>query len=218
MAVLSAQRLRDTLYHTDLAQRLVVSPLLDPSRQIGNATIDVRLGSEFLLFQQRRVAGLFTEPAKMFDRSLAEAEVKGTTSSTYIPIGEAFVLHPGQFVLTSTLEYVVMPKSLMAYVEGRSSWGRLGLIVATATMVAPGFRGAITFELVNAGSVPIGLYPGSRIAQLVFHKLDEPEPEVSAYGGKESKYKLPIGPEFSKISRDADWELLNKFRESEQIF
>jgi dCTP deaminase len=145
--------------------------------------------------------------------SLAEQiseSVEETTDRTYIPIGSAFVLHPGQFVLTATLEYISLPPDLVAYVVGRSSWGRLGLNIATATMVAPGFKGAITFEMVNLGTVPIALYPGTRIAQLVFHQLSKAE--AQQYGNKDSKYIFPVGPEFSKIADDADWDLIRRFK------
>jgi dCTP deaminase len=100
----------------------------------------------------------------------------------------------------------------MAYVIGRSSWGRVGLNIATATMVSPGFKGSITFEMLNMGTVPIGLYPGTRIAQLVFHKLSKSE--VLNYSNTDSKYISPIGPEFSKIYLDSDWQLLRSFREN----
>jgi dCTP deaminase len=87
-------------------------------------------------------------------------------------------------------------------VEGRSSWARLGLQVATANSIEPGFKGVITLELSNVATVPLELMPGIRIAQLVFRKV---EPVVeNPYSGKR-KYRCPIGPEFSRLQEDFDW-------------
>ena len=89
----------------------------------------------------------------------------------YVPFGYSFVLHPSQFVIGCTLEYVSLPEDVCALVVGRSSWGRLGLIIATASKVGPGFKGVLTLELVNLGNVPIFVYPASRIAQLVLYRV-----------------------------------------------
>jgi dCTP deaminase len=215
MTCLSSSHLRDRLYHEDASQRLVVTPLLDLERQVSKAAIDVRLGCEFIVLRHTRLAGLLTRRLNPTTTHDIRAEVEELTEMTYVQLGSAFVLHPGQFVLTSTLEYVSVPSSLMAYVIGRSSWGRLGLNIATATMVAPGFKGSITFEMLNMGTVPIGLYPGSRVAQLVFHRLSEAETGATSYGSPGSKYLVPIGPEFSKIDEDDDWKLLQRFVPSE---
>ena len=211
MACLSSNQLRDRLYHPDVDDRLVITPLLDIDRQIAKAAADVRLGSEFIILRHTRLSGLMVDRVDATAAVRIAADVEKLTERTYVPIGGTFVLHPGQFVLTATLEYVSMPRSLMAYVIGRSSWGRLGLNIATATMVAPGFKGSITFEMMNMGTVPIGLFPGTRVAQLVFHSLAEHEAEKATYGMPGSKYIVPTGPEFSKIAEDADWELLRRF-------
>src|SRR5690606_9774028 len=172
MSALSAQLIRDKLYHPDASERLVVTPLLEPDKQVAKSAIDVRLGSEFVVLRQTKLSGLMVDVMDTGNPAGAiSAAVEEMVDRTYVPMGSVFVLHPGQFVLAATLEYVSVPRSLMAYVVGRSSWGRLGLNIATATMVAPGFKGAITFEMVNLGTVPIGLYPGTRIAQLVVHSL-----------------------------------------------
>jgi deoxycytidine triphosphate deaminase len=112
--------------------------------------------------------------------------------------GKGITLHPGQLIIGTTLEYFKMPLDVMGYVIGRSSWGRLGLIVATATFIDPGFRGVIVLELVNDGEVPLALYPGIRIAQLVFHMIDA---KVEEYAGK---YALQTRPMFSEVSRESD--------------
>jgi dCTP deaminase len=214
VGALSSKDILARIYHSDPEERLVITPLLDVSKQISKAAVDVRLGSEFAVLRQTKMTGLVVRTPLESDRSEAiSREVSEAVDTTYVPIGSVFVLHPGQFVLTSTLEYISLPNCLMAYVIGRSSWGRLGLNIATATMVAPGFKGAITFEMVNLGTVPIGLYPGTRIAQLVFHQLTQSEAPETAYGQSGSKYIVPVGPEFSKIGEDADWDLIRQFAE-----
>ncbi len=114
-----------------------------------------------------------------------------------VPIGKPLWLHPGQFVLGATLEYLRFPDDLAADVVGRSSWGRLGLLVATAVLVQPGYRGTLTLELVNHGDGPIALYPGSRIAQLVVSPVLEPSED--SYAGK---YAGSTGPEVSHIAKE----------------
>ena len=91
-------------------------------------------------------------------------------------MGQQFVIHPNQFVLGETLEFVKLPSDMMAYVVTRSTWGRTGLIVATAVGIQPNFRGVITLELRNLGDVPLNLYPGTKILQLFFHTVTPPAP------------------------------------------
>src|SRR5208282_5817450 len=97
---------------------------------------------------------------------------------------QSFTLHPGDFALAVSLEYVAVPPDFMAFVEGKSSLGRAGLIVATATQVAPGFKGSIVLELFNSGTVPLLLRPGMPIAQLVFVHTDRSLPPAWLYSGK----------------------------------
>jgi len=89
----------------------------------------------------------------------------------YVPFGRRIVIHPHQFMLAASLEYLRLPSDLMAYVIGRSTWGRLGLIVATAIGIQPGFAGTLTLELRNLGETPLALWPGQAIAQLFFHEV-----------------------------------------------
>jgi dCTP deaminase len=119
-----------------------------------------------------------------------------------VPLGEHLVLHPGQFLLGSTLEFIRLPRRLGAQVLSRSSWGRLGLLVATAVIVQPGFAGSLTLELVNTGSVPIRLRPGLRVAQLQVWAADS---ETAApYSTGSEKYRAPLGPESNKLAWEAD--------------
>ena len=103
----------------------------------------------------------------------SEAEL---TKSYYVPFGEQFILHPGTFVLGVTLEWIRLPRDLAAYVIGRSSWGRYGLIIATATGVHPRFTGCLTLELSNVGEIPIKVKPGASICQLFVHQIESEEP------------------------------------------
>jgi len=100
-----------------------------------------------------------------------------------------------------------MPSNLECQVEGRSSWARVGLQIATASSVEPGYKGVVTLELSNVGTVPLNIMPGIRIAQLVFHYADPPLED--AYGTNR-KYKCAVGPEFSKVFSEDDWRAFSK--------
>jgi dCTP deaminase len=128
------------------------------------ASIDLRLGASFRVFHNFRVPAI----------DLADPP-QGLTEHVEIADGESFVIHPGEFVLGRTEEYVELPDDLVARIEGKSSIGRLGLIVhATAGFVDPGFAGTLTLEITNLTRVPIVLWPGKPIAQLSFMTLDAP--------------------------------------------
>jgi len=177
-----------------MEDRLVITPMLDRDRQVGAASVDLRLSSDFLI--ARRAEGSGIDPAESDERAISSRQERIT-----VPFGERFWLHPQQFALGSTLEFLRMPPHLGAYVVGRSSWGRIGLIVATAIMVQPGYRGTLTLELINEGETPIALYPGLRVAQLAVHALTATTAfpyEVAA------KYVSAIGPEAPKLAWDAD--------------
>lgn len=179
---------------TPIKDRLIVTPMLDPAVQIGPASIDLRLSSDFLL--ARRADGSGIEPANNDEQAIERSQERLT-----VPLGEQFWLHPQQFVLGATLEFIRMPPHLGAYVVGRSSWGRIGLIVATAIMVQPGYHGALTLELVNEGETPIALYPGLRVAQLAVHQLSS---RTSFPYEAQAKYVSAIGPESPKLAWDAN--------------
>ncbi|MCM0021338.1 MAG: dCTP deaminase [Tagaea sp.] len=153
---------------------------MEPKEQIRDdqASIDIRLGFEFAFVDPSAHASVdeflpndgHAPPLSQFFRR------------RYVALGHHVVIHPHQFVLASTLEYLRLPHDLMAYVIGRSTWGRLGLIVATAVGIQPSFAGVLTLELKNLGEVPISLYPGQAIAQLFFHKIDAKRVEGSGLG------------------------------------
>jgi dCTP deaminase len=186
MTVLKFEDLRAAMRATDRDERLVIMPLLD-REQVGSSSVDLRLGSEFLLLRRTRRAGL--DPAAgQIGRHVAEMQDRVT-----VPLGEGLWLHPGQFVLGSTLEFVRVPPTMAATVESRSSWGRWGLTVATATPVHPGYSGNLTLELINNGESPIRLLPGLRITQLVVHRLTGKTSKP--YDRRTAGYFFPVGPE-----------------------
>lgn len=145
-------------------QSLKVLPL--DVKAVQGASIDVRLGQWFKVARRPKLAALPLNTAR--EQQLATETAHETM---FLPLTEDLVIHPGDFVLGITLEFVGLPNDLMASVEGKSRPGRVGLLVATATTVGPGFHGSIVLELVNAGQVPLLIRPGTGIAQLVFHTL-----------------------------------------------
>jgi dCTP deaminase len=175
---------------------LVVEPLEDIDLQVQPASIDLRLGREFLEFQRTNIPCIHPN---------SESEVDEYVSETVVDPGEEFILHPGDFVLGTTKERVEIPADLIAHVEGRSSLGRLAVVVhATAGLCDPGYRGQITLELSNLGSAPVALTPGMRISQLTFTELKTPAERP--YGSERgSKYQDQTGPQASKIQGDHEF-------------
>lgn len=192
MTLLKHEDIKQAMERSEIADRLVVTPILD-DEQVAEASIDLRLGTEFLVMRRTQKPGL--DPT-----AFTEAEIEQMHERIVIPYGGEVWLHPGHFMLAATLEFLRVPADIGAYVLGRSSWGRVGLIVATAIMVQPGFKGCLTLELVNDGDSPIKLYPGARIAQLALHALDGPT--TKTYGPR-GKYQAPIAPEPTRLWRDA---------------
>jgi dCTP deaminase len=126
------------------------------------ASVDLKLGTSFRVFHNHRIQVI----------DLADPPT-GLTERVEVDTEEPFVIHPGEFVLGRTEEHVAIPDDVVARIEGKSSLGRLGLIVhATAGFVDPGFSGTLTLEITNFNSVPIVLRPGLPIAQLSFMTLD----------------------------------------------
>jgi len=190
----------ERLYEKQISKRIVVTPIITET-QINNGVVDLRLGTEFILTRKTAFANL-----DIYEKSL-EANIKQYQEKITINISKSLILHPNQFILGSTLEYIKLPNDIMGYIIGRSSWGRLGLVIATATLINPGFAGVITLELTNLGEVPISLYPGLRIAQLSLHqcsfKLEESSLKLGKYFGS-------TGPSFSEVHRDKDKYLFRK--------
>jgi dCTP deaminase len=148
---------------------------------------------------------------RLTDATEKDIPIEAFYQELFVPVGDEFVLHPHQFVLAATLEYICVPFDYYALVLGRSSWGRLGLNIATATTVHAGFRGCITLELRNLGETPLPLKVGLRIAQLCLIPVPVPptSEEHLGYFATLSKYIGPVAPEIPKIKDDEDWVLLN---------
>lgn len=189
---------------------LVIMPLIEPEKQLRVNSVDLRLGSYFILFRKAELPTLDFSDPRLKDR------IGGYYEKVYIPLGQPFILHPRELILGGTLEYLYIPKDLTAHIIGRSTWGRLGLIIATASLIQAGFKGCPTLELINQGNIPIPLYPGWPIAQLIFHKLTRSE--KIGYKGKYTGWVGPTFPEFSKICDEPElrW-LINKKDSQESI-
>ena len=186
---------------------LVVEPLDDPDLQIQPASIDLRLGREFLEFKRANIPCIHPD---------SEQEVDEYVEETVIEDGDEFILHPGDFVLGTTKERVEIPADLLAHVEGRSSFGRLAVVIhATAGVVDPGYCGQITLELSNLGTAPVALKPGTRISQLIFTEL-KTEAERPYGEGRGSKYQDQSGPQASRIGGDHEFGGDQKTSEGEE--
>jgi dCTP deaminase len=163
---------------------------LDPLNMelIQPSSMDVRLDRFFRLFDNHKYP--FIDPREQQDDLTRFVEVEKD---------EAFILHPGEFVLGSTFEFVTLPNDIAARLEGKSSLGRLGLLThSTAGFVDPGFQGHVTLELSNTATLPIKLWPGMKIGQLCFFQLSS-ESE-NPYGSSKygSRYQGQRGPTASR--------------------
>ncbi len=156
---------------------IIPKPDIEKLERGGVAAVDLRLGTWFVSLRQARM------PILKYDDINPKSRL---TKTQYVPLGDEFYLHPKAFVLAITLEWIRLPKSIGAYVIGRSSWGRRGLVIATATGVHPGFTGCLTLELSNLGEIPISLSPGMTICQLFFHRVEgeaSTNPDSSQFSG-----------------------------------
>lgn len=175
--ILSDKTIRNMLKEGTLG----ISPL--DETQIQPASVDVRLGDTFSIVEDSST-GIIT----------MNSEIRYKTIQT-----DTYLLLPGQFVLATTMEYFVLPDDLTAFVEGRSSLGRMGLFIQNAGWVDPGFRGEITLELYNANRCAIELKAGRRVGQLVFAKMDQ-----AAENPYRGKYQGQTGATGSKVYLDKE--------------
>jgi dCTP deaminase len=191
-------------------QRIVVTPLIDPQHQIGACTIDLRLGTEFII--KEPVDQVLVDPVaslRFAEEKQTERVDKDRILKRVDPATDTFILHPGDFVLASTLEYVKLPADLLGMLEGRSTWARQGLGVhSTASFIQPGSEGVITFELKNTGSIPIVLYVGMRVAQLAFFQL--PRSEMSYAQSAMAKYNRHYHTMPALYWKDEEFALIRK--------
>jgi dCTP deaminase len=171
------------------AGRVVIDPydegLMQPS------SLDVRVDRYFRVFRNSRYPYIDVREAQEELTELVEVD-EGP-----------FILHPGEFVLGSTLERIALPDDLVARLEGKSSLGRLGLLIhSTAGFIDPGWDGHVTLELSNVANLPITIYPGMKIGQLSFMQLSEPAERPYGSGGLGSKYQGQRGPTPSRYFRN----------------
>ncbi len=180
---------RDIRAHID-SGRIVIDPF-DPD-MIQPASIDIRLDRYFRLFDNHKYPHI--DPAEDQPDLTRLVETAGD---------EAFVLHPGEFVLASSLERVSLANDVAARVEGKSSLGRLGLLThATAGFVDPGFSGHVTLELSNVATLPIKLWPGMKIGQLGFFQLSSAAEFPYGTSQRGSHYQGQRGPTASRSHED----------------
>lgn len=160
---------------------LTITPLEE--NQIQPASVDIRLGSTFGIVEDSST-GILT-----MDKPITYKTIET----------DRYLLLPGQFVLATTMEYFALPDDLTAFVEGRSSLGRMGLFIQNAGWVDPGFEGEITLELFNANRCAIELQAGRRVGQLVFAKMDQ-----AAENPYRGKYQGQRGATGSRVFQDAE--------------
>jgi len=181
--ILSDKTIREEI----AAGRIVIDPF--DERCVQPSSVDLHVDAEFRVFQNNRYP--FIDVMK---------EQPDLTELVEVKQGEPFILHPGEFVLGSTLERIATPEDMVARLEGKSSLGRLGLLIhSTAGYVDPGWDGYLTLELSNVANLPITIYPGMKIGQISFFMLTTPA-EVP-YGSKstKSKYQGQRGPTASRF-------------------
>lgn len=194
MSVLTGPRIRKRLFED---RDLVVRPLIDTESQIEDGSINLTLGTQFIVAKK-------SEHPVVDPRDLDVDRAELFQTKITLAFGEALVLHPQQFALGVTFEFLKLPTTLSAFVLTRSSLGRAGLQIATAIHVHPGWQGCLTLELQNLGEVPIKLYCGSSIGQLVLQDADppfDPRPLRS----------IPVSPVFTDLKNQAHWKYLKKF-------
>lgn len=149
-----------------LGINVVPCPSIPEIASSGESSLTLRLGRWFLSMKQNNQTHIDVIPG--------ESSIRAETSIAkrhFVPFGETFVIHPGRFVLASTLEWLTLPVNISAYVTGKSTWGRRGIVIETAAGVHPSFTGCLTLEIANVGEVPVSLRPGMAICQIFFHEV-----------------------------------------------
>lgn len=194
----------------ELAERIAsgnikVDPLLDPELQIQPASIDLRLGHDFLIFNRTQTALIDPMDPASFEKisSLVHREEE-----------QPFIVHPGEFILGTTLERLEVADDLVGQLDGRSSLGRMGIIIhSTAGFIDPGYAGHVTLEISNLNNIAVALYPGMRICQLSFTLLSGAVQYPYAQH-RASKYQEQSLPTMSRIYDDPEFVAR---RESRQL-
>jgi dCTP deaminase len=190
------------------ASRLFVDPLLEQS-QVGEVSLDLRLGTDFLVSLRTRRPSIDLMPQQNIEHEKIR-DVSSYFRITRRDLGDRFILYPGQIVLTTTLEYIALPADIFVDVITRSSYNRLG--VHLNTMIQPGFRGCFPLELFNHGDNAIRLLVGSRIIQARFFETGQ----HSRYQkeGVSRKYVGNVRPVVSRAQLDPDLSILSKISQT----
>ncbi len=176
---------------------VVQSPDDDHFGNVGASSMDLRLGKYFKIYNHSKYAVLDPLNPESFKDVANLVEIDDEKSP--------FIVQPGEFVLGVTMEKIKIADDLVARVEGRSSLGRLGIIIhSTAGFVDAGFEGTITLEITNINRMPVALYPGMRVCQLAFEQMSSPA-EVPYQKKKTSKYQGQLYPEESRIANDPEF-------------
>lgn len=189
-------------------KQLIIRPLPKEREEIQPASVDIHLGSELYVPKEIRVP--FIDLAEYrsgeWERKLQD--------KVRVKAGEGFILHPQGFVIAESKEFLILPRNIVGRLDGRSSLGRLGLVVhATAGEIDPGFRGKLAFELSNLSKVPLKLNPGLKVGRLTLFKV-EGEVEYTYGDLKEHKYQNQSSIGGSKLEKDSkDMEFIRKAKE-----
>lgn len=177
-------------------KKLIIEPLLEKS-QLGEISVDLRIGTDFLALHQGRQAYIDTT-----QDNIEKRPIKSHFTETRRKIGESFLLHPSQPVLFSTLEYLKIPSDVYVILTLRSSFSRLGLTIST--IIQPGYCGCASIEVVNTGNTPIKILAGTRFVQARFVKIRD----KSQYFETNRKYSCQVRPMASKANEDEELEKL----------
>jgi len=180
-------------------KNLIIKPLLCEDTQINELSIDFRLGCDFLVSIQGRDSSINTS---YNDRD--SGHITNFFQETRRRLGDSFLLHPNQTVLTTTLEYVKLPKNIFAILSMRSSYSRLGLTIST--IIQPGYCGCLSLELTNNNKNPINLTVGARLVQARLVQLTED----TNYFSNPRKYICSVRPEISALYNDKELESLHE--------
>jgi len=171
-------------------KEIEISPLIE--KFIQPSSVDLRVGADFRVFENHKYSHI--DP---------KANQEDLTKLVTASVEEPFVLHPGEFVLGTTFEKVTLSNKVVARLEGKSSLGRIGLLIhSTAGFVDPGFSGYLTLELSNVANLPIKIYPEMKIGQISFYYLNSPSGSEYGSGIYGSKYQGQEGPTPSKSHND----------------
>ena len=186
---------RDILEYMKVG-KIKITPAPDLETQLGSCSIDFRLGNTFRVFEHSKYPYIDLR---------GEIDVNDLMRRVDIPDEDAFTMQPGEFVLAATRETLELADDVMARLEGRSSLGRLGIIVhSTAGLFDPGWTGIATLELGNLGRMPVLLYPGMRICAFTFEQLSSPA-KVPYRQKPANKYAGQNGPETSRFAKDIEF-------------